>query len=216
MRTLLCYGDSNTHGTVPLPVGSPRARYGPDIRWPRRLARHLGEGWHVTEEGLPGRTAASADPLSRAERNGHATLAAILESHRPLDAVVLMLGTNDLKRRFNLTAADIGRAVERLGRMILDTSWDHASGPDGGAPRLIVVSPPPLPEDGPFASEEPGAAALSRVASGAIRDAAGRMGAEWLDAGEVTPFSAIDGVHLDEDGHAALARALGDRLSRIT
>ena len=215
MRTLLCYGDSNTHGTVPLPAGGARARYGPEVRWPRLLGRRLGEGWLVIEEGLPGRTAASDDPLARANRNGHATLTAILESHRPLDAVALMLGTNDLKRRFSLTASDVGRAIERLGRTIVDTSWDHASGVEGRAPHLLVVAPPPLPEDGPFAAEEPGAAETSRAVTEAIRAAAGRMGVDFLDAGEVTAFSPLDGVHLDEGGHAALARAIAARIERI-
>ena len=214
-RTVLCFGDSNTHGTVPLPPGEPGRRYGPDVRWPGRLAAMLGDGWYVIEEGLPGRTTVHADALSRSERSGLAMIAAVLETHRPLDAVVLMLGTNDTKRRFHATADDIGRGVERVARAILDTGFDRAAGRDGAAPRLLIVAPPPLPDDGPFASDEPGAAALSRGAVDTIRLAAERLGAAFLDAGSVAAFSAVDGVHLDTDGHAALATSIAERLGAL-
>ena len=212
MPVVLCYGDSNTHGTMPLPEGAARGRYGRDQRWPGVAEASLGGDWRLIEEGLPGRTTCRVDPYARAERDGLALLPAILETHRPLDAAVLMLGTNDTKARFPATGRDIGLGVERLGRTVLDISGDAASGPDGAAPRLLIVAPPPLPEDGPFATDEPGAAALSREAAVAIREAATRLGAAFLDAGEHAAFSRIDGVHLDAAGHASLGAAVAEAL----
>lgn len=212
MRTVLCFGDSNTYGTVPLSLGAPGRRYDTAIRWPGQLRALLGPGWHVVEEGLPGRTTVHPDPLARSERSGRAMIAAVLETHRPLDAVVLMLGTNDLKVRYGATASDIGLGVEYVGREILDRSFDRASGPDGAAPHLLVVAPPPLPPNGRFAQEEPHAAERSLAAVDAIRLAAERLGASFMEAGRHASFSDIDGVHLEKTGHAALAHAIVDAL----
>lgn len=213
MPVLLCYGDSNTHGTVPLPADAPRARYPREVRWPGRLASTLGPEWHVIEEGLPGRSTCIEDTLSRAPRDGLAVLPAILETHRPVDHVVLMLGTNDTKSRFAMTADDIARGIERLAQTILSTQWDEGCGPDGNAPRLLIVSPPPCTSGGPYDREQEGrAAALSRELAEPVRVVAARLGADFLDAAEVAEMSPVDGVHLDEAGHAALAEAVAAAL----
>ena len=213
MPVVLCYGDSNTHGTVPLPAGAPRRRFDAETRWPGVLASRLGPGWRVIEEGLPGRTTCLDDPLSQANRNGLATLAAILESHRPIDVVVLMLGTNDTKARFGMTAADIARGVEMLARTILSDRWDEGCGPDGGAPRLLVVAPPHCTLDGPFDRDEDGRTArLSRALAPLLADIVRSLGGELLDAADVAEMSPIDGVHLDADGHRALGEAIATRI----
>ena len=52
----------------------------------------------MIEEGLPGRTTVHPDPVEgECTRTASRVLPAILESHLPIDLVVLMLGTNDLK-----------------------------------------------------------------------------------------------------------------------
>ena len=95
-RTLLCYGDSNTHGTMPMPDLGFQGRYSRDERWSGRLQRLLPD-WEVIAEGHPGRTTVHDDPVEGAHRNGLTVLPALLETHRPVDAVLLKLGTNDLK-----------------------------------------------------------------------------------------------------------------------
>ncbi len=112
-RTLLCYGDSNTHGTLPMPTLDALGRYDRDTRWPGQLQKLLPD-WHVIEEGHPGRTTVHDDPIEGPHRNGLTVLPSILESHREIDAVILMLGTNDLKGRFSLNATDIALALEKL------------------------------------------------------------------------------------------------------
>ena len=111
MKNILCFGDSNTFGTNP-----SGGRWERGQRWPGILQQRLGSGFYVIEEGLGGRTAASEDFLTP-DKNGSKHLPIALHSHRPLDLVVLMLGTNDMKHRFGLLPADIAQGAAQLGRM---------------------------------------------------------------------------------------------------
>ena len=52
MYRILCYGDSNTWGYIPL----TEKRYPPEVRWTGRLQRLLGPDYQVLEDGLSGRT----------------------------------------------------------------------------------------------------------------------------------------------------------------
>lgn len=215
MRSVLCFGDSNTHGTVPRVERQSRGRHPWGVRWTSLLDERLGDDWRVIEEGHPSRTTVHADPIDGAHKNGLAVLPAILESHRPLDAAIVMLGTNDLKRRFSPNPRAIGLGVERIGQRILATEWDAASGPDGTAPRLLIVAPPPIMERGPFERDEPGAHATSLGMGAAIGVAAARLGTAFLDLDGVVTCDPADGVHYDADGHAAIARAIGDAFEAI-
>ena len=105
-RVLVCFGDSNTHGSPPS-TGEAEPRYGPDVRWPGVLAGALGPGWRVHEEGLPGRTTVHPDPVEGGHLSGLAALPMVLGTHSPIDVLVIMLGTNDLKARFAVGPADI-------------------------------------------------------------------------------------------------------------
>ena len=132
-RVLVCFGDSNTHGNPPSSGPDPRPRYGPDVRWPGVLATALGPGWRVHEEGLPGRTTVHPDPVEGAHVSGLAALPIVLGTHSPVDVLVIMLGTNDLKARFSAEAADIAASVGRL--VLTARSFCASSG------RLRRISP---------------------------------------------------------------------------
>ena len=72
--------------------------------WPRVPARKLGLGYDVVSEGLNGRTTMVDDPfMADYDVNGRRTLPPILHSHKPIDVLVIMLGTNDLKKHLNLS-----------------------------------------------------------------------------------------------------------------
>jgi len=136
MRSILCYGDSNTWGFDP--VAGRRLR--PDQRWPGVLRLRLGDGYRVVEEGLNGRTTLWDDPIEGAYKNGLAYLLPCLKSHKPLDLVVIMLGTNDLKGCFGVSASDIAQSAGRLTQ----TTLESGCGPAGDAPKVLLVAPPPL------------------------------------------------------------------------
>jgi lysophospholipase L1-like esterase len=203
-RTLLCYGDSNTHGTGPVEALGQGWRFSPDQRWTRRMARDLAPDWEVIEEGLPGRTTLHDDPIEGAHRNGLAVLPAILESHSPVDLVILMLGTNDLKPRFSVHAPDIALSLERLITAIRAS----ACGPDNSAPQVLLVAPPPVIEVGCLAEIFEGAAPRSQRLGPSIRAAALRSGVPFFDAADHIAVSPVDGIHYDATAHAALALAL--------
>ena len=208
-RVLVCFGDSNTHGSPPL-VGFDRPpRYGPDVRWPGLLAAALGPGWRVHEEGLPGRTTVHPDPIEGAHLSGIAALPMVLGTHSPIDRLVIMLGTNDLKARFAVGAADIAASVEVLVR----TARAFCVGSGRLVPEMLVVSPAAVVEVAGLGESFDGAAGKSRALGPLLRDVAARLGTGFLDAGEHVRVSEVDGVHLDPDAHRALAAAIGAALA---
>jgi lysophospholipase L1-like esterase len=202
-RTVLCYGDSNTHGTAPMISLEDRRRLGRDERWTGVLAAGLGAGWHVIEEGLPGRTTVHSDPVEGEWKNGLAVLPAVLESHFPVDLVVLMLGTNDLKPRFQVPPVQIGDSIERLVRVIRHSEC----GPGEGAPRILLIAPAPVVEEGSLAELFAGGPARSALA-GPYAEVARRHDCGFLDAGGIWTVSPVDGVHFDAAEHGKLGRAV--------
>jgi lysophospholipase L1-like esterase len=205
IRTILCFGDSNTWGLDP----SSRERFPRDLRWPGVLAVELGTGFAVVEEGLPGRTAAVFDP-AWPHYTGLPYLRPALESHAPLDAVAIMLGTNDVQEPYRRSAAGIASDIAGLAEIVLRS----ACGPSAGAPYVLLVAPPPLGTMRDALSEAsygPGAQA-SRELGTLLSAVAEAAGFGFLDAGEVASFSETDGYHLDASGHETLGRAVADTL----
>jgi lysophospholipase L1-like esterase len=207
MKTVLCFGDSNTWGYVP---GSEDGRFSADIRWPRRLATALGDDWEVIAEGLNGRTATMDSPVADG-RNGLMYLLPCLQSHMPLDVVVIYLGTNDAGDRYSLPAETIAGAIGRLVKVVRTSE----AGPDGGAPGVLVVCPPPfgkLDPEGSFAH----AAAKSRQLGRWFAEMSRELGCELIDLDGIAAYGDLDGIHLDADGHAAVAAAVEERLRRMS
>jgi lysophospholipase L1-like esterase len=202
MRTVLLFGDSNTHGTVPMPDLDGAGRFDRHERWAGRLRKLLPE-WDVIEEGHPGRTTVHDDPVEGNHRNGLTILPALLESHRPIDVVLIMLGTNDLKERFSVNATDIAHSLERLVRLVLASG----AGPANGAPGVLLVAPPPIIEVGCLAGMFAGGAAKSAGLAAEIKAVARRAGVPFLDAGQVIKVSPIDGIHYDAEANPVLAEA---------
>jgi len=202
MRTILCFGDSNTHGTIPMPTLEGLGRFGHEGRWPSVMAAALGAGHEVINEGHPGRTTVLDDPMEGEYRSGLRVLPALLESHQPLDMMILKLGTNDLKNCFHVSAADIAFFLDRLVRVV--------QGFDAGV-KVMVVAPPPILEVGCLAEMFAGAAAKSQGMAAAIRAMTERMGVGFFDAGGVIKVSPVDGIHYEAADQVALGRALADK-----
>ena len=208
MKTILCYGDSNTWGYNPATEG----RYLLEERWVSVLAAALGEGFTVIPEGLNGRTTVWPDPVEGEYKSGKTYLVPCLESHHPIDLVVLMLGTNDLKHRFGLSAWDIARSAATLVEIILRSDF----GPDGDAPEVLLMAPPPTCVGGTsFEEMFVGADDTSQDLGRFYRQMAQEIGCAFFDTANVIVSSKLDGIHFDVSELPKLGAAVAAQVRRI-
>jgi lysophospholipase L1-like esterase len=199
---ILCYGDSNTNGGD-VTTGN---RFADDVRWTGVLQNTLGPDYTVIEEGLNGRTTVLDDPYEPF-RNGRDYLRPCLMSHTPLNLVVLMLGTNDLKSRFNVPARDIARGIALLVDDIRQTVPDDV--------QILIVSPVPFgntvdPDDMFAAGVGP-----SHHLAGYYETVAQDTGSHFFDAGKIITLNHTDGIHLNAADHHALGTSLAALIQDI-
>lgn len=206
MKTILAYGDSLTFGSNPQP-GGPRHDY--EDRWPSVLERGLGGQARVIAEGLGGRTTAFDDWTADADRNGARILPTLLASHAPLDMVIIMLGTNDLKPAVNGNALTASYGMRRL----VQITRGHFAMLDEPVPDILLVAPPLVcaTDNGDMMGHFGGLEhALTQAGELALHYA--RRAQEWntgfFDASTVAQPDPRDGIHLD----AANTRAIGEGL----
>lgn len=208
MKNILCFGDSNTFASHPL-----GGRHPYDVRWTGRLQALLGAEYRVIEEGLGGRTTVFEDQISPG-RNGRAALPAAIATHNPIDLIVVMLGTNDLKAQYHATMWDLGRAMEQLMHII--DAYEYA--PHYKKPQVLLVSPIEVGEgieDSPFGCFTREAVDKSRLFAKEYAPVAEKYGAHFFDAASVAYPSREDQLHMDAESHRALADALADKIRRI-
>ena len=210
MKTVLCYGDSNTYGFNP----ANGLRYSRHVRWPGRLSLLLGDDYHVIEEGCNGRTLKSKYPLA-AWKNGLDYLRPCLNSHKPVDIVIMMLGSNDLKEMFHLTAQDIASHAGELVDIIKEFTLEK----QGFVPEIILVSPPEIGENiahSPFKIEfTQEAYAQSKLFPKYYREIADEKGCVFFDAAKYAVPSDHDSLHLTAQSHENLAWGLYECIMRI-
>lgn len=199
MYTILCYGDSNTWGADPRGGG----RFDRDTRWTGRLQKLLGDEYYIIEEGLNGRTTVFDDPIEEG-RCGKDYLYPCLQTHKPIDLVILMLGTNDLKKRFDVSAEDIVKGAELLVKKIRYSE----SGPDEKSPDILLLAPPVIREIEQFEIMLAGGREKSKEFSWRYRELAEQYGCHFLDTNTVMSVSDADGIHFEHQAHRALAEAL--------
>ena len=204
MKHILCYGDSNTWGFNP----ANGERFDRNTRWTGVVRNTLGPDYEIIEEGLNGRTTVFDDPTDDF-RNGRTQLMPSLLSHRPLDLVTILLGTNDLKARFGMMPFDISQGVAVLVR----TVQQSPIGPDGRAPQVLLLAPAPVARFndyyGPmFAGDD----VKSRQLGEQYARVAQELGCAFLDTQTIVTSSNLDGIHLEAAEHAKLGRVVADKI----
>jgi len=203
-KTIVCYGDSNTHGYN----SKNQGRFDEHERWPCLLAEMLGPEYLVREEGMSGRTTVFDDPLFEG-LSGLDHLYPCMMTHEPLDLLVIMLGTNDTKERFGATPENIAKGMDRLAAKALASKEAFR-----GEPNVLVIAPLPVGEDyihsevaGEMGS---GCAEKSRALAPLYEAVADRLGCHFLDAGAIGGMAVYpyDSMHLSPESHRLLAETL--------
>ncbi len=206
MALVLCFGDSNTYGTPPIVDLGKSERFDPHTRWPRLMAAQAGVD--LVEEGLPGRTTMFDDPVMGAHMNGQTGLKIALESHGPIDLLVIMLGTNDVKARFTALPAQVQGGLSSL----LDIAQHRLMQERHGGFQILVIAPPPVLEQGPIRHEFFGGAERSAHLARLYAGLTAARGVHFMDAGAHIAVSPVDGVHFDAAAHGALAAAVAAKV----
>ncbi|WP_299496233.1 SGNH/GDSL hydrolase family protein [uncultured Shewanella sp.] len=207
MKTILIYGDSLTWGFVPNGFDTKTMvcqRHLKADRWAEQLAALLGEDYQVIIEGLNGRTTVFDDPLLPG-RNGLTYLLPCLLSHHPIDLVMIMLGSNDLKRHLSLEARDVAFGMRNL---ICQIKLANV-GPNGTVPKILIICPPVIQGGvGVFAASFMGAENKSHDLPENYRLISELEDCGFFDSNHVIHSSHLDGVHLDKVQNTRLAKAL--------
>lgn len=208
---ILCYGDSNTWGYI---SGSDHQRYDNSERWTKVLANLLGDKFEIIEEGLNSRTLISNDPRPGKEgKNGYEYLIPCLDTHDPIDLVILMLGTNELKYTYNKTPEEIGNLLEQY---FVKTILNRKSQIKDSYPKLLIIAPPIVSEETGYGRKENkylGASEKSKKLNDIYKNIAEKyncyfLSNDGLDVG-------IDGVHLTKESHKILANSLFKIVKKI-
>ncbi len=211
MKRILCYGDSNTYGYI---SGSDHKRFDENQRWTQVLQRNLGNDYCVIEEGLNSRTILSNDPRPGKEgRSGYDYLLPCLDSHDPLDIIVVMLGTNEVKVRYDKSSKEIGDMLENYIIKPIKSRVLHNS------TNLQILIITPVKVNGKLANSnfegkydktsERKSVQLEKY----FREAAKRNGCHYLSA--LNFETGIDGVHLTEASHKNLADMVYKKIKEI-
>jgi lysophospholipase L1-like esterase len=209
MKSILAFGDSLTWG---FEAGTFR-RHPFDVRWPNALAAGLSGKARVIEEGMNGRTTVFPDPTNEAERNGAVALPMLLCTHQPLDLLIIMLGTNDIKYANRCRAFDAGMGMARL----IEITKKYGYNADFKAPEILIMSPPALvpTKDEWFNDLWGHAIEESRLFAKHYASVAEEQGVHFFDVGAVAKADSTDGGHLDRANTAAIGKALVPVVKKI-
>jgi len=206
MAVIVTFGDSNTWGYDP----ATSSRFAPEKRWTGVMAAALGPDFRVIEEGLNGRTTVFDDPIEPGRR-GLDYLRPCLLSHMPLDLLIVSLGCNDMKARFNVGAAEIAQGALQLVDLALATPC----GLRYGRPRVLLVAPPPVAKLTGFADTFRGAETKSREIAARYAAIAELREIGFVDAGALIHCSDLDGIHYEADQHATLGAAMAEAVRMV-
>jgi lysophospholipase L1-like esterase len=210
-KTIVCFGDSNTHGYNSSNMG----RFTHKERWTCLLADLLGPGYLVREEGLSGRTTSFEDPLFEG-LNGFSYIHSCMMTHEPLDLLIIMLGTNDVKERFCATPGNIAKGLERLTVKALQTKEAWRS-----EPNILIIAPPPI-EEGYYETEigpemGKGCREKSLALAPLYEQKAKLLHCHFLDAATIPGVGMYpyDHMHLSLEAHRCLAKKLASLIPDI-
>jgi lysophospholipase L1-like esterase len=117
-----------------------------------------------------------------------------------------MLGTNDLKAMFSVTAYDIAESMSRL----IEIALRSKCGIDENPPKMLIMSPPPLGTLSEYAETFTGGVEKSKKLASYYKNIAQRYECLFFDAGSVISASKLDGLHFDPEDHKKLGKTVAD------
>ncbi|WP_157150092.1 SGNH/GDSL hydrolase family protein [Brachyspira sp. SAP_772] len=210
MLNILCYGDSNTFGLIPV----VNKRYSINERWTGILQYILGNDYRIIEEGLNGRTTVFDDPFESG-RNGIAYIEIALATHKPLDLIILALGTNDVKVHFSATSNLITKGIKRIIFKIRNSEDSMGY----KKPEILLLAPPPIGDKVDIVNDLSGfnqnSVKISKELPEKYKLLAEQEKVYFFDLGSIVQSSEKDQIHLDKESHKIIAENLAREIKNI-
>ena len=212
-KRIVCFGDSNTWGYNP----ENGTRYPSNVRWTGVLQQMLGDEYLIVEEGQNGRTIANPDNAEWGTKAGIDYVIPMIESHMPMEMLIIMLGTNDLKAKFNYPAPDIAGCLQNLLVKVKGHLDYHLGCPDL---KILIVSPPQIGKNiassqfAPFVNVNK-VIEVSKELPKWYKMVSDQFGCEFLDATNLVSGGETDSLHLSKEGHKVLAEAIYKKIAGI-
>lgn len=196
----MVFGDSLSWGYQP---GTKYHRFDAQTRWPGRLQMLLGDDYEIIEENLNSRGIDNGDPRPGKEgRRALDYIEAALDSHDPIDTVIVLLGTNELKHDMNMSAEQVDENMEKLVTIIQTRPSQFR----GTTPDVLLLSPPIINDTTEYCqagNKYLGATEKSRELVDVYERLAAKLGIGFVALTSIT--AGVDGIHIDADQHAAVA-----------
>ena len=165
----------------------------------------------MREEGLNARTTAFDDPVEP-YRNGAAYIECCMLTHKPIDLLVIMLGTNDLKKHLHQTAFSSSKGLE----LVIQRAQKPEYGIEGKPPKILVVSPvhvaPNIEQTWLGEYIDLCGREIGLQLADYYKKMAGLYGCAFLDAADFAEASPADALHMGRDSHKSLAHALAEKI----
>ena len=207
-KRIMVFGDSLSWGYQP---GSNHQRFNAQTRWPGRLQVLLGNDYEIIEENLNSRGIENGDPRPRKEgRRALDYIEAALDSHDPIDKVIVLLGTNELKNQMNMTAEQVGESMEKLLTIITTRSSQYRK----TTPEILLLAPPIINEETEYCragDKYLGATEKSKKLIGVYEQLATKLGIGFVALNSIE--TGVDGVHIDAAQHAKVAELVYTKLA---
>ena len=211
MINILCFGDSNTWGYDP----ETQTRFSKKIRWTGVLQQLLGTSFNVIEEGLNGRTTNVNEKeehdlgYCRPYRSAMDLLSILIETNSPLDLIIVMLGTNDLKTNFNQSPDMIAENTRLVCESIISNDYFQSKS-------IILVAPTHINENSPNLLESfVGTTSASKSFANSYKKISDDLNLIFLDASESVITNEIDGLHWDAMQHSDFANSLFNKIKKV-
>ena len=213
MINILVFGDSNSWGYTDEDEGKRYYK-----RWPVELSNHLANArlnCSVKEDSLPGRTTNVNDMVDGSHLNGASVFKSCLLSHSPLDFIIIMLGTNDLKRRFNRSSNEVAEGVKELIDIAKQTFSGKGTWHDKNLSEIVVICPPVLRKlsnnlKWPNYVEWEGAFDKSKKLFDSIKRVNKEKKINLIDSNQYIESSNLDPIHWSKKTHKTFGKKIAN------
>lgn len=204
MTKYLIIGDSNTWGFDAKRFVETSQVCRLDQTWAHLFSARLGENDRVDVSAQNGRTI-NTDDTDWPSRNFSRVKEVVLEERAPIDIIIIALGTNDFKKKYENSPA---RVVRDFSDLLDYFQGDNQFAGQLSKPEIVVIAPCIIRHERAYDNEFMGAIEKIAAFIASLKELASIKGVGFWDANELGLELADDGIHFTDSDHGKFAEKL--------